>query len=235
MTSTLRVNRRTTARHRPTLLSAATSACLVALSAVSLIAQDPIRSPLTLPVDTKPVFQEKAQPPATDPKKQSGTEEEGQYTPPTKEQLFRVDSEATLAERARQRRKNEGKSEIDFPEEENIRIKASLEKRKFDQMKATVVASYVVHQPLYFQQINNERYGWELGIFQPLVSTAQFYGDVLLFPYKFAAMPPWHCDANVGYALPGDPEPLRFLTTPFSWRGVIGEAGVAVGGAAIFP
>lgn len=110
-----------------------------------------------------------------------------------------------------------------------------MEPRNFQTMTAQVQASYVVYQPLYFQQINHERYGWDLGVFQPIVSTAQFYGDVLLFPYKFAANPPWHCDANVGYALPGDPEPLRFLTTPFSWRGVVGEVGVAVGGAAVFP
>ena len=108
-------------------------------------------------------------------------------------------------------------------------------KRNFPESKATEVASYVVYNPLYFQQINTERYGWELGIFQPLVGTAQFYGDVLLFPYKVAVNPPWACEANAGYALPGDPEPLRFLTPPFSWRGVAGEVGAAVGGAAIFP
>lgn len=164
-----------------------------------------------------------------------GFNDEGLYTEPTRDALHRVDSEATKFERFRQQRKKAGNMDWGFPDEDVIRIKTTMTKRDFPPTQAIERASYVVYQPLYFQQINAERYGWDLGIFQPVVSAGQFYGDVLLFPYKFAANPPWHCDTNVGYALPGDPEPLRFLTTPFSWRGVAAQAGVAVGGAAIFP
>lgn len=210
-------------------LNAVTSLCVACVCMNGLSAQEPIRFPTSLPTASRPLVQEKVQPPIkTD-------EDEGKFTPPSREELYRVDSEATKFERVRQLKKALGRPDIDFPDEEGIRIKTSMEKRHFDEMKATVMPSYVVYQPLYFQQINTERYGWELGIFQPVVSTAQFYGDVLLFPYKFAANPPWHCDSNAGYALPGDPEPLRFLTMPFSWRGVFGEAGAAVAGAAIFP
>ena len=163
------------------------------------------------------------------------TDKEGVFIEPPRNELYRLDSEATKFERFRQIRKATGNLDLDFPDEDSIRITTTMTKRAFQPNVAEVRASYVVYQPLYFQQINTERYVWELGIFQPLVSAGQFYGDVLLFPYKFAANPPWHCDANVGYALPGDPEPLRFLTTPFSWRGAAALAGVAVGGASIFP
>jgi hypothetical protein len=192
-----------------------------------ILAQD-VKPPSPLAVETR-----KAE--TLQPDRTSQAEEEGRFTPPTRAQLYRVESEAAIAERTRQKWKNEGKSNQDFPSEDTMQIKTTLQRRKFNEMMATVQASYVVHQPLYFQQINHERYGWELGVFQPVVSTAQFYGDVLLFPYKFAANPPWHCDANLGYALPGDPEPLRFLTTPFSWRGVIGQTGTMIGGVAVFP
>lgn len=225
MTFTLQANRRTTASRRPMRLSAVISMGL--LCSVWCMAQDPVRSPVPMPQENKPA-------PLQQPN-QVATEEEGRYTPPGKDDLFRVDSEASLAERARQRRKLMGQTELEFPDSTDMRITSSLEKRKFIEMTATKQPSYVVFQPLYFQQINHERYGWELGVFQPIVSTGQFYGDVLLFPYKFAANPPWCCETNAGYALPGDPEPLRFLTTPFSWRGVIGQTGAAVGGAAIFP
>lgn len=181
-----------------------------------------------------PLAGQTAQPPGQNPLR-PGFNDEGLFTEPTREALYRVDSEATKFERFRQLRKAAGRMDLDFPDEDAIRITATMTKRDFPPTQAVERASYVVYQPLYFQQINAERYGWELGIFQPVVSAGQFYGDVLLFPYKFAANPPWQCDTNVGYALPGDPEPLRFLTTPFSWRGVAAQAGVAVGGAAIFP
>ena len=216
------------------LPSAATSVLFLLCGTLS--AQEPVRPPSALPSEQKSQAQPPQQPPLiTDKQAQQLLEDEGKYTPPSKEELYRVDSESTKFERLKQIRKIMNRPDIDFPDEDTIRIRTSLEARKFGSMQATQVASYVVYQPLYFQQINHERYGWELGVFQPLVSTGQFYADVLMFPYKFAANPPWHCDANVGYALPGDPEQLRFLTPPFSWRGVVGQTGAMIGGAAIFP
>ncbi|MBL8824449.1 MAG: hypothetical protein JNJ77_17815 [Planctomycetia bacterium] len=234
MIFTLRANRQTTASRQLTLLSVATSLLLVCSQTV--LAQEPVQPPKPLPAvlkqDTPPQIK-----PLT-PQEERAVQlemEEGQFTPPTRDQLYRMDSEAAKLERLKQLRKAMNRTDLDYPDEDAIRIMTKLETRKFEEMKAMVQASYVVYQPLYFQQINVERYGWECGVFQPVISTAQFYGDVLLFPYKFASNPPWHCEANAGYALPGDPEPLRFLTTPFSWRGVAAQAGVAVGAAGIFP
>lgn len=199
------------------------------------MAQEPVRPPSPQTAENKVQPPQKDQPGTLEQQNQMALEDEGRYTPPSRAQLYRVDSEFSLAEMAIQLRKSSGKTALEFPDSENMRITSSMKPRNFQQTVTSKQPSYVVYQPLYFQQINHERYGWEFGVFQPIVSTGQFYGDVLLFPYKFAANPPWWCDTNAGYALPGDPVPLRFLTTPFSWRGVIGEAGVAVGGAALFP
>lgn len=161
--------------------------------------------------------------------------DEGKFTPPSREELYRMDSEAAKFERVRQWRKALGRNDIDFPDEDSIRVSGTLQKRHFQPMETKTKASYVVYQPLYFQQINYERYGWDLGVFQPLVSTAHFYTDVLMLPYNIAVDPPWKCDANAGYALPGDPESLRFLTPAFSWKGVAAQTAAMVGAPTIFP
>lgn len=165
--------------------------------------------------------------------KDQDLDEEARFEPPTRDELFRLESESSYLQRLKLQRRAARKLEPEIPEERHIT--GVLPVRSFLPMQATLFPAYVVYHPLYFQQINAERYGWELGVFQPLISMGQFYGDVALLPYKAATTPPWLCESNVGYALPGDPEPLRFLTVPFSWRGVAAEAGVAVGGAAIFP
>lgn len=208
------------------LPSVATSALL--FCAGIALGQEPLKQPVPLPSQVQP-------PPTQDQKNQLALEEEGRFTPPERADLFRVDSEFSLAERVRQLRKSTGKTELEFPDELNIRIKSPLEARHFKPMSTNVKPAYVVYQPLYFEQLNYERYGWDLGVFQPLVSTSQFYIDVLMLPYNFASNPPWHCEANAGYGIPGDAEPLRFLTPAFSWRGVAAQAGVMVGGAGIFP
>lgn len=165
--------------------------------------------------------------------KDQDLEEEARFEPPTREELFRLESESSYLQRLKLQRRAARRVEHEIPEERHITGKFPV--RSFLPTQAIAFPAYVVHHPLYFQQLNAERSGWELGVFQPLISMGQFYGDVALLPYKAAANPPWMCDSNVGYALPGDPEPLRLLTVPFSWRGVAAQAGVAVGGAAIFP
>jgi hypothetical protein len=186
----------------------------------------------TPPGATPPVS---GQPPAGDRRQDDrDLEEEGRFEPPTREELFRLESEAAYLRR-QQIKKRIQQRNPDYSMPPETPITGVLTPRTFAPTEAIAFPSYVVYHPLYFQQINAERYGWELGVFQPLVSTAQFYGDVLLLPYKAAANPPWTCDSNVGYNLPGNPEPLRFLTVPFSWRGVAAQTGAALGGAAIFP
>jgi hypothetical protein len=238
MTSSLRKSRRTTARCKPTRATATVKWGLVALAfgwTSTVSAQPDVPRPLPLQPPAAGQTQRDTTP-SQDQRRETDRdlEEEGRFEPPSKEELFRLESESSFLRRMQLRKRiQQQNAEYTLPPETSIT--GTLAPRAFLPQQATLFPSYVVYHPLYFQQINAERYGWELGVFQPLVSTAQFYGDVLLMPYKVAYNPPWTCDANTGYNLPGNPEPLRFLTVPFSWRGVAAEVGAAVGGAAIFP
>jgi hypothetical protein len=59
------------------------------------------------------------------------------------------------------------------------------------------------YQPLYFQEVNVERYGRSFGIFQPAVSVASFYGRVPLLPYMVFARPARQCTCPPHWTLPG--------------------------------
>lgn len=59
------------------------------------------------------------------------------------------------------------------------------------------------YQPLYFQEVNVERYGRSFGIFQPVVSVASFYGRVPLLPYMAFARPARRCTCPPHWTLPG--------------------------------
>lgn len=45
------------------------------------------------------------------------------------------------------------------------------------------------HRPLYFEEVNLERYGRSCGVLQPAVSTARFYCSLVALPYKVAIEP----------------------------------------------
>jgi hypothetical protein len=85
------------------------------------------------------------------------------------------------------------------------------------------------YQPLYFQELNAERYGRSWGILQPAVSVANFYGRIPLLPYMAVSRPARRCTNHAHWALPGyripgrEPHPL-----------VISPAGGAAQTAALF-
>ena len=63
----------------------------------------------------------------------------------------------------------------------------AAEDRDYPPMRINYEPLYVVHRRLHFEEKNAERYGWDLGIIQPLVSAAYFYKDVLLWPNSLAS------------------------------------------------
>ncbi len=65
------------------------------------------------------------------------------------------------------------------------------------------------HGPLYFEEINLERYGYSYGHLQPLVSAAHFFGTIPLLPYAMAVHPPHETVYSLGYYRPGDPAPRQ--------------------------
>jgi len=147
--------------------------------------------------------------------------------PPGREKLFgQRDTERELEERMRQERRDTGIGDpIQFPPKPELTDKP-YEPRRFAPMVELAEPSYVVHRRLYFEDMNSERYGWDLGIAQPVVSTLCFFKDTLLFPHNFASYPCRRFDTSAGQCLPGDPVPYICYPPEFTTAGLLAEAGV---------
>ncbi len=76
------------------------------------------------------------------------------------------------------------------------------------------------HRPLYFEEVNLERYGNELR-FQNVVSAAHFFSSAALLPYKWGQTPCRCCITTLGYRRPGDCVPYQIQHTPPSAKGLI--------------
>jgi hypothetical protein len=97
-------------------------------------------------------------------------------------------------------------------------------------------ASGACHKPLYFEQVQLERYGHEAGpVLQPLVSTVHFFGNIAVLPYKMGIHPPNECQYSLGYFRPGNCAPYMLQPIPWSLRGALTQAGAVTGGAALIP
>jgi hypothetical protein len=100
----------------------------------------------------------------------------------------------------------------------------------------TYQASNLCHKPLYFEEVQLERYGHTAGpIKQPLLSGAHFFGNIAVLPYKMAISPPMECEYALGYYRPGSCAPWHIPPIPFSVRGALAEAGVWIGGIYLIP
>lgn len=100
------------------------------------------------------------------------------------------------------------------------------------------VASCLAHNPLYFEEINLERYGYGCGAYGPcctngiqsLCSAAHFFGTVPALPYKMAVDCPRDCDYTLGYYRPGSCPPWQYnCCSRCSALGGLSAGGAAVG------
>ena len=97
-------------------------------------------------------------------------------------------------------------------------------------------ASAMCHKPLYFEQVQVERYGHSWGpIIQPVISAAHFFVTVPILPYKMGTYPPGECMYSLGYYRPGSCAPYMLDPFPISLRGGLIQAGAVVGAVAIIP
>jgi hypothetical protein len=92
-------------------------------------------------------------------------------------------------------------------------------------------ASAFCHKPLYFEEINLERYGYGCcGCLQYGVSAAHFFGTVPALPYLMAADCPCECDYTLGHYRPGSCPPWQFHWPPCcDPLGTGSELGVVAG------
>ena len=100
----------------------------------------------------------------------------------------------------------------------------------------TWVASCLCHNPLYFEEINLERYGYGCGCYGPCcsnclqsaVSAAHFFGTIPALPWEMAVDCPGECDYSLGYYRPGSCPPWRYnCCTQPSCLGALAEGGAA--------
>jgi len=147
--------------------------------------------------------------------------------PPGRERLFGArDTERELEARMRQERKDLGSPDtVVFPEKPELTTEA-FQTRQFAPTIVLEEPSYVVYRRLYFEEKNSERYGWDLGPIQPVVSTLYFLKDVACLPHNFASFPCRRFDTNAGQCQPGDPVPYLCYPPELTWTGLLAEAGV---------
>jgi hypothetical protein len=158
-----------------------------------------------------------------------------QLEPPGNDRLFRLESEAALNERMRQEGKTKIPREpITFPDEPVV-SRDAFPGRHWPPQTEVVEPNYVCHGRLLFEDKNSERFGWDFGILQPVISTAKFYADVVTLPYHIATAPCRCYDCSAGLCLPGDPVPYLIYPPEISVTGSLAEAGSILGILAIFP
>jgi hypothetical protein len=97
-------------------------------------------------------------------------------------------------------------------------------------------ATCFCHNPLYFEEINLERYGYGCGdCLQPVVSAAHFFGTVPILPYCMATHCPGECNYTLGHYRPGSCAPWRTHCEPPNCSAGLTEAGVVTGLILLIP
>lgn len=97
-------------------------------------------------------------------------------------------------------------------------------------------ASALCHKPLYFEDIQLERYGHTAGpLLQPALSTAHFFGSIAVLPYKMGIHPPNECCYALGYYRPGSCAPWLLEPVPLSLRGALLQTGAVLGAVYTIP
>lgn len=97
-------------------------------------------------------------------------------------------------------------------------------------------ASALCHKPLYFEEVQLERYGHTAGpIRQPILSAAHFCKNLICLPYHMGINPVNECQYALGYYRPGSCAPWMIDPIPLSLRGAIAETAVILGGVYVIP
>jgi hypothetical protein len=158
-----------------------------------------------------------------------------QLEPPGPDRVFRLESEDALKERWRQELQTTRPGDRQPYPDEPILTRDAYYGRNWQARTLTVEPNYLAYGRLNFEQLNFERYGWDLGPVSTALSPLTFFLDVATLPYH-AATDPFRCfDSNAGYCLPGDPVPLMLYPPQLSATGALAETAVVLTLLAVFP
>ena len=102
--------------------------------------------------------------------------------------------------------------------------------RSWSPTKFTWKATGVCHKPLYFEDVQLERYGHSWNPFvQPFMSAGHFFVSVPLLPYKMGLTPPNECIYTLGYYRPGSCAPYVIEPLQLSLRAALYETAAVTG------
>jgi hypothetical protein len=112
----------------------------------------------------------------------------------------------------------------------------SFAPRDWNGQSTTWAAPNFYSHPLYFEQVNLERYQSKLPPCAiPLVSYAHFLGSVPLLPYQAGYRHPGERSYTMGHWRPGDPVPNQIHWTPFTKRGLLYQGAATSGAVFLLP
>lgn len=155
----------------------------------------------------------------------------GNEEPPTVGEVFRLDPESKLLEHVNARRKRD--EVLSFPKQPTL-SQVAFAGRTFSTMGIRTEPNYLCHEKLLFEQLNNDRYGWEVGYLEPLIEVGTFFNHLINLPYRCLAANGCY-DCSAGKCLPGDPVPYLVYPPGFSLSGALFQAGVTIALYAVFP
>lgn len=97
-------------------------------------------------------------------------------------------------------------------------------------------ATCMRHRPLYFEEVNAERYGYTPSyLFQPVISAGRFFATIPALPYKMAIDHPRECKYTLGHYRPGSCNPWRRHQLPRKLSASAVEVGFIAAMILIFP
>ena len=94
------------------------------------------------------------------------------------------------------------------------------------------------HQPVYFEEVNLERYGYSTPLSdftQPFMSAGLFFGGVSVLPYMITAEPVWQTTYSLGEYRPGNCVPNQIQWPPWDAKAAAVEAAAVTGAAFVIP
>jgi hypothetical protein len=119
---------------------------------------------------------------------------------PSPEQLFHVESEATLRQRLEEEYRALGQQTVLFPKDAPAPAPGPV--AYYPQAAATLEVPGLRYGTRYFHDEEPERYGIYYPCVQPLLSTSRFYFQTLCLPIKMALSPPWLAGGGEGVGCP---------------------------------
>lgn len=112
---------------------------------------------------------------------------------------------------------------------------AVMVKAGYAPVQALIEPRYVVHRRLLFEEKNAERFGWDLGLAQPLLSTGYFFKDVLFWPAHLTSNFHERYDTSAGKCPPGSPVAYYLYPPNIDLRGGLVQTGLVIGTVFLLP